>query len=66
MGIAFSPDGSLVYVTSTNDTNEGTGHHPPPDGQKHPGNVAIFDATTKTIVSVAEVPNFARFVSFLP
>jgi DNA-binding beta-propeller fold protein YncE len=66
MGIGFSPDGNLVYVTSTNDTGEGMGHHPPPEGQKNPGNVTIFDAATKEIVAVPEVPNFARFISFLP
>ena len=66
MGIAFSPDGNLVYVTSTNDTNQGMGHHPPPEGQKYPGNVAIFDAATRQLVTVVEVPNFARFVTFLP
>lgn len=38
----------------------------PPDGQKNPGNVAIFDAATKNVVNVVEVPNFARFISFLP
>lgn len=66
MGVAFSPDGTLAYVTSTNDTDEGGGHHPPPAGQKNPGSVAIFEVATKQLVTLAEVPNFARFITFLP
>ncbi|MEZ5066489.1 MAG: beta-propeller fold lactonase family protein [bacterium] len=66
IGIAFSPDGSEVWVTSANDDNQGGGHHPAPDGEKNPGTVVVFDAATHAIKSVAEVPNFARFVSFLP
>ena len=45
---------------------QGSGHHPPPEGEKNPGSVAVFDALTREVLSVAEVPNFARFVSFLP
>jgi DNA-binding beta-propeller fold protein YncE len=66
IGVAFSPDGSEVYVTSANDDGAGSGHHPPPDGEKAPGNVAVFDASSYQVLHVAEVPNFARFVSFLP
>ena len=66
IGIAFTPDGSQVYVTNANDDESGSGHHPPPEGEKEPGSVAIFDAQTRQVLSVAEVPNFARFVSFLP
>jgi DNA-binding beta-propeller fold protein YncE len=66
IGIAFTPDGSEVWVTSANDDNTGSGHHPAPGGQKNPGNVAVFDAGTRQVKSVAEVPNFARFVSFRP
>jgi len=66
IGISFSPDGSRVYVTSANDDGSGSGHHPPPGGEKAPGNVAVFDASTYQVLHVAEVPNFARFVSFLP
>lgn len=66
IGVAFSPDGSQVYVASANDDGAGSGHHPPPEGEKAPGNVAIFDASTYQVLHVAEVPNFARFVSFLP
>jgi YVTN family beta-propeller protein len=66
IGITFSPDGSQVYVSSANDDNQGSGHHPAPGGEKNPGNVVIFDAATYQVLSVAEVPNFARFVSLLP
>jgi DNA-binding beta-propeller fold protein YncE len=66
IGITFSPDGSRVYVASANDDNRGSGHHPPPGGEKNPGNVTILDAQTYEVLSVAEVPNFARFVSLLP
>jgi len=66
IGIAFTPDGNRVYVTSANDDESGSGHHPSPEGEKNPGNVAVFDADTREVLSVAEVPNFARFVSFLP
>lgn len=66
IGIAFSPDGSQVYVTCANDDNQNSGHHPAPDGEKNPGNVVIFDRVSRTVVSVVEVPNFARFVAFLP
>jgi DNA-binding beta-propeller fold protein YncE len=66
IGIAFSPDGTEVWVASANDDESGGGHHPPPDGDKAPGTVAVFDAATREVKSVAEVPNFARFLSFLP
>lgn len=66
IGISFSPDGSQVWVTSANDDGSGSGHHPPPGGEKAPGNVAVFDASTYEVLHVAEVPNFARFVTFLP
>jgi DNA-binding beta-propeller fold protein YncE len=66
IGITFSPDGSRVFVASANDNNQGSGHHPAPGGEKNPGNVAILDANTYSVISVAEVPNFARFVSLLP
>jgi DNA-binding beta-propeller fold protein YncE len=66
IGIAFSPDGSEVWVACANDDNAGQGHHPPPDGEKNPGNVVVFDSWGQSVKSVAEVPNFARFVSFLP
>jgi len=66
IGIAFTPDGSRVYVTNANDDGSGSGHHPPPAGEKPPGSVAIFDPTTRRVLTVAEVPNFSRFVSFLP
>jgi YVTN family beta-propeller protein len=66
IGIAFSPDGQRVWVANANDLNQGSGHHPPPDGEKNPGSVTVFDAATRRVLSVAEVPNFARFVSFLP
>jgi YVTN family beta-propeller protein len=66
IGIAFTPDGDRVYVTNANDDGEGSGHHPPPKGEVNPGSVAIFDARTREVLSVAEVPAYARFVSFLP
>jgi YVTN family beta-propeller protein len=66
IGIAFTPDGSRVYVTNANDDESGSGHHPPPDGEKEPGSVAIFDPSTMQVEAVVEVPHFARFVSFLP
>lgn len=64
IGIGFL--GNEVWVACANDNNESSGHHPPPDGEKNPGNVVVFDAGTRTVKYVAEVPNFARFVSFLP
>ncbi len=66
IGIAFSPDGSQVWVANANDDLAGGGHHPEPEGEKPPGSVAVVDATTREIVQVTEVPNFARFVDFLP
>jgi YVTN family beta-propeller protein len=66
IGIAFTPDGSRVYVANANDDEGGSGHHPPPTGTKEPGSVAIFDADTREVLMVTEVPNFARFISFLP
>ncbi|GJM44982.1 MAG: hypothetical protein DHS20C21_18240 [Gemmatimonadota bacterium] len=66
IGIAFSPDGTQVYVSCANDDDQSSGHHPAPDGEKNPGSVVVFDAATRTVVAVAEVPNFARFASFQP
>jgi YVTN family beta-propeller protein len=66
IGIAFSPDGTEVYVTSANDDDGPSGHYPPPAGEKNPGLVTVFDPATRQVVSVTEVPNFARFVDFLP
>lgn len=66
IGIAFAPDGSRVYVTNANDDQSGSGHHPPPAGELEPGSVTIFDPWTRQVRAVAEVPAFARFVSFLP
>ncbi len=66
IGIQFSADGSEVYVACANDDDQSSGHHPAPDGEKNPGNVAVFDAATRALLHVAEVPNFARFVSLLP
>jgi DNA-binding beta-propeller fold protein YncE len=66
IGIAFSPDGARVWVSCANDDGSGSGHHPPPDGEKKPGDVVVFDRASRTVVSVTEVPNFARFAGFLP
>jgi DNA-binding beta-propeller fold protein YncE len=66
IGIAFTPDGTQVWVAGANDDESGSGHHPPPEGEKAPGTVAVFDAATRQLVAVAEVPNFSRSVSFLP
>jgi YVTN family beta-propeller protein len=65
IGIGFAPDGR-VWVACANDDGAGSGHHPPPEGEKAPGNVVVFDRATRAVVSVTEVPNFARFVSFMP
>jgi DNA-binding beta-propeller fold protein YncE len=66
IGIAFSPDGNRVWVACANDDGQGSGHHPAPEGEKNPGNVVVFDRSTREVVSVTEVPYFARFVGFLP
>jgi YVTN family beta-propeller protein len=66
IGIAFTPDGSQVWVAGTNQDESGAGHHPPPAGERAPGTVAVFDAATRQLVEVVEVPNFSRSVSFLP
>lgn len=66
IGVTFSPDGARVWVACANDDGEGSGHHPPPEGEKNPGNVVVFDRATRSVIAVTEVPNFARFVSFLP
>jgi YVTN family beta-propeller protein len=66
IGIAFSPDGSRVWVANANDDNQGAGHHPAPEGEKNPGSVAAIDPNTFAVIHVAEVPNFARFLTFLP
>ncbi len=66
IGIAFSPDGSRVWVACANDDGAGSGHHPPPEGERAPGNVVVFDRLSRTVVSVTEVPFFARFVGFMP
>jgi DNA-binding beta-propeller fold protein YncE len=66
IGIAFTPDGSQVWVAGANDDGSGAGHHPPPAGERPPGTVAAFDASTRTLLYVTEVPNFSRSVSFLP
>ncbi|MDP7031797.1 MAG: beta-propeller fold lactonase family protein [Gemmatimonadota bacterium] len=65
IGISFTPDGSRVYVSNAND-DDSAGHHPTPGGQKNPGSVTIFDATSREVIRDTSVPNFARFVSFLP
>ena len=66
IGISFSPDGNRVWVACANDDGAGAGHHPPPDGERPPGSVVVFDRATRAVVDVTEVPFFARFVSFLP
>lgn len=66
IGIAFSPDGNRVWVACANDDGNGSGHHPPPDGERPPGSVVVFDRATRGVVSVTEVPFFARFLGFLP
>jgi YVTN family beta-propeller protein len=66
IGIAFSPDGSRVWVANANDDNQGAGHHPAPDGEKNPGSLVSIDPITFAIDAVAEVPNFARFLTFIP
>lgn len=66
IGIAFSPDGSQVWVSCPNDDESGGGHHPPPNGEKKPGDVVVFDRLSHSVVSVTEVPNFARFAGFMP
>ncbi len=66
IGISLLPGTNLVYVANSNDTGNGQGHHPPPGGQNPPGSVAVIDVMTRAVVSVEEVPNFARSVSFLP
>ena len=65
IGISFGPDGR-VYVSCANDNDQDSGHHPTPTGERSPGNVVVFDALTRSVISVAEVPNFARFASFRP
>lgn len=66
IGIACSPDGNRIWVACANDDGSGSGHHPPPDGERPPGNVVVFDRATRAVVAVTEVPFFARFMSFLP
>src|SRR5688572_8653266 len=66
IGIALAPGGNYMYVANTNDNESGQGHHPPPGGQKEPGSVAKIHIATRTVQQVEEVPNFARFVTFLP
>jgi DNA-binding beta-propeller fold protein YncE len=66
IGIAFSPDGQRVWVACANDDGAGSGHHPPPQGEKNPGNVVVFDRATRAVLAVTEVPNFSRFLAFLP
>ncbi|MFN8177080.1 MAG: beta-propeller fold lactonase family protein [bacterium] len=65
IGIGFSPDGR-VWVSCPNDDGSGSGHHPPPDGTRAPGDVVVFDRASRAVLSVTEVPFFARFASFLP
>jgi DNA-binding beta-propeller fold protein YncE len=65
IGIAFSPDGR-VWVSCPNDDGSGSGHHPPPNGTRAPGDVVVFDRASRAVLSVTEVPFFARFASFLP
>jgi len=66
IGIALGPDGAYMYVANANDDGNGQGHHPPPEGQKRPGSVAKIQIASRNVVQVEEVPNFARFVTFLP
>jgi DNA-binding beta-propeller fold protein YncE len=66
IGIALGPDGASMYVANANDDGTGQGHHPPPEGQKNPGSVTKIQIASRTVVQVEEVPNFARFVTFLP
>jgi YVTN family beta-propeller protein len=66
IGIALGPTGTYMYVANANDDGQGQGHHPPPEGQKRPGSVTKIQIATRTVVQVEEVPNFARFVTFLP
>jgi DNA-binding beta-propeller fold protein YncE len=66
IGISLLPGSNLVYVANSNDDGSGQGHHPPPGGQASPGSVAVVNVTNRTVLAVEEVPNFARFVSFLP
>ncbi|MBZ0267443.1 beta-propeller fold lactonase family protein [bacterium] len=63
IGIITGPDGR-IYVSCANDDDSGSGHHPAPGGQKNPGFLAVFDPATREMLSLAEVPNFARFTSF--
>lgn len=66
IGISLRPGTNFMYVANANDDGTGQGHHPPPDGQKNPGSVTTLNVLTRTVVRVDEVPNFARFVAFLP
>ncbi len=66
IGISLRPGTNFMYVANANDDGNGQGHHPPPGGQENPGSVAIVNVVTRTVSRVIEVPNFARFVSFLP
>jgi YVTN family beta-propeller protein len=66
IGIALAPNGASMYVANTNDNESGQSHHPPPAGQKKPGSVARILIASRTVQQVEEVPNFARFVTFLP
>jgi YVTN family beta-propeller protein len=66
IGVGLAPGGNFMYVANTNDDGLGQGHHPPPEGQKAPGSVAKIHIATRQVLQVEEVPNFARFVTFLP
>lgn len=66
IGISLLPGTNIVYVASANDDGSGQGHHPPPDGQKNPGSVTSVNVTNRAVLRVEEVPNFARFLAFLP
>ena len=61
-----TPNGEGGHIFPWIDDNDGSGHDPPPEGEKNPGSVTVFDAETREVLSVAEVPNFARFIAFLP
>jgi DNA-binding beta-propeller fold protein YncE len=66
IGIALGPAGNFMYVANANENESGQSHHPPPAGQKAPGSVTRINIATRTVQQVEEVPNFARFVTFLP
>ena len=53
-GIAFSPDGSLAFVTNENVDGTAPPHHPTEAGGPS-GNLTVIDTATRTVVKVLEL-----------